>query len=300
MEVISQNALIGGSYQGTVHGNETRLTDGILGRSLHTGQFGSSVRLDIPSDHCFVGNPTLCSKGFSLSFWINRKPICSRQTRYYYLSSDGGLNILSDTHELVQFTVRNDNSDYRLEVPVTEDRWQHVFLTWIKDSQKYRVYVNGYKHKNVSFEEEDGGDLWSSFGTSTMNADSAVYIGRQSDVDDDNFGEARIDEILFWDEYKEMRFAEAIFQFYAKPNRAVFASHALYKVVNGASLSFVSPIFSCFERLVSRTDPCRMRCMWLAWCGAVVYNGTTCNYYNIYNITLLTIKNKQTFMCSKV
>ena len=104
------------------------------------------------------------------------------------------------------------------------------------------------------------------------------------------YGEAAIDELLFWDDVKSEGFMEQLFNYYASYKLLFSNAGASFKILGNVTLYNIAPIMECMPTADDIIHPCRLQCMWFTWCGAVVQtNHNMCRYYNVFYIDALTV-----------
>ena len=281
METLLSGQILGGSYTGDVTGPGASIVQGKLGKALSISQTAggdTSVDLGAIRDNCF-GDPSLCSEGLTLSFWINR---ASTNGATYYICNGGqtgasyGISSSSKSNGIIHFAIKTKTHWFTIDSnSVTMGNWHHVVISWPHD-KRFKLYVDG------EYIDQSNEEVRAISSTQYNN----FYLGKPNNGDM-YFGTVIFDEILFWDSPKEANFITDLYQSYNDPFALKFNSNDLFKVVDSRAIIVeVEPLKTCEPRQwVSRgPHPCRVQCLWLPWCGAVVNNGTTCKYYNVITV----------------
>ena len=268
--------IVGGTYDGKVIGTGLSLVPGKLGQALDTG--ANSAYVELGQEHrgtCF-GTPDLCTNGYSLALWLYRRSYSSGEA--YYVCTGGqtgssfGISIHGKPDGKLGFDFKTKTHWYRLTHPVTFNAWHHVAFSWTP-TDNLKAYVDG-KYVGTSGKNPNtrATTQWNTFFIGKPNNNNWYY------------GSAYIDEILFWNSYKQASFFQTLFQFYENPNQLHFVSQTAFLHKEGVRLKNVASLGSCQPPPWNSGSPhpCRLQCMWLVWCGAVVYDGKKCHYYNIY------------------
>ena len=269
--------VLGGSYSGTVHGSSASLVTGKLGKALHIGVEETYVDLGEMRDTCF-GLPDLCTHGYTLSFWINR---AWTDTAGYYICNGGqtgssyGVSVSSKAGGIVRFALKTKYQWYKLDRSVPMESWHHIVMTW-SPLTMLDVYMDGAL-LGTSAKETN---------TRTSSVYNNFYFGVPNNAIN-SFGEAYIDELLFWDSNKDPEFIQTLHSHYNDIFHLQFQAQSLFLVLGNSKYSeesLVEPITQCNSPIhtANTPHPCRLQCMWLPWCGSVVYNGRLCKYYNVF------------------
>ena len=277
MESLMSGQVLGGSYTGTVHGSSASLVTGKLGKALHIGIQQTYVDLGEIRDTCF-GLLDLCPDGYTLSFWINRAWI---DTPGCYISNGGqtsssyGISVSVNANGKVHFGLKTKYHWYKLDRPVPMESWHHIVMTWSPITML-----------DVCMDGELLGTSVKDANTRTSSAYNNFRFGAPNNVNR-YFGEAYIDELLFWDSKKDPEFIQALFSHYNDIFHLQFEAQGSFLVLEDSEYSeesLVEPITQCNPPIHTENTPhpCRLQCMWLPWCGSVVYNGRMCKYYNVF------------------
>ena len=295
MEYLTATHLLGGSYVGTVSGSGLTLVPGKLGKALSLGNNNAFLDLGQLRDNCF-GMPDLCSNGYSITMWLNRQDVLSGES--YYFCSGGqtgasyGISIHGKTGSQLQFDIKTKTNWYRLTKVISTNTWHHIGFTW-SEATLLKAYVDG------QYVGQSTKQAYSRSSTSLNN----FYIGKPNNANK-FYGKAILDEILFWDSPKDDAFFQAVYDSYSDPFKLHFVSATDFHVRKDTAFNTAATeIGKCVKVHVGRSSvhPCRSVCMWLIWCGSVVYNGHECIYYNIYETsTDLTYTSSGSTMFVKV
>ena len=279
MESLSAGQLLGGTYTGSMYGSGVALVPGKLGKALYVGyqQEDGFVDLGEIRGNCF-GEPHLCQQGYTLMMWIHR-PVVQPPNHYYFCnggqaSSSYGISIHGHL-DYLGFQLKTKTKWYKFSAQVSTNVWHHIGFTW-SEQMGLLVYVDGERVLGPS------DVVLNSRPSTTYNN---FFIGKPNNVGN-YYGTAILDEVLFWEELKDPDFFKTVYDSYSDPLKLHFVSASNFRVRYDTAFdtAAVTEIVKCAPVPVDsvRVHPCRLTCMWLLWCGAAVYDGKECLYYNVY------------------
>ena len=277
--VDQKQYLVGGTHRGTVIGQGVQLVPGKLGQALYTGERNGYLDLGNTRDTCF-GELERCPQGVSLALWLKME-IPDEYEAYYVnnggqTSSSYGISIhgkLVPPDSFLQIDLKTKTHWYRFTYKESVARaWHHLAFSWTASTHVI-AYLDG---KYVGTSDKS----YKAIQTTNYNT---FFIGKPNN-NEKYYGEAYLDELLFWDSAKPAEFFQDLFQFYSAKNKLHFLPNMLFRELRDSNLVDVSPIESCHPRpwTASEPHPCRLHCMWTLWCGAVVYDQRKCYYYNVH------------------
>ena len=280
MEVIVNQTALGNSYPGDIVGMAVTLETGVIGNALHVGASTSYINLGPIRNTCF-GFPDLCPRGFTLALWLKRTALGLTHNRYYVsnggqTSSSYGICIYGKNPNSIGVSLRTTAKRWRIApIPVPEGSWHHIMFTWSKSAHA-SAYVDGKLEGTQTSPVDE-------VCTSTIYNDFMLGTSNKSPVT--KTGDGLIDEMLFWDEWKP---AEAVAEVYGSyqqaPSEDIFT--AGFDAINEQPIDEVEPMMITYVEKRRGISECTRKCYLLApWCSVIVWDGSCCKIYNVYNLT---------------